>query len=222
MTHLFTINDAKNIVTYYSLAETRDLLKRSFITRPTISKTRMINEDVVRDSNQIYLSDVGNAFFFPDDDYQECHPYYMHKKVHYLSTPLSAAIKCSCDVRQLHPRYIESDLQEVGFPLDLPKHELEYIYTILKRTATFEQKTFYELAPLIRLILSLEEERFGDYESDIERLTIREACSKETQIEVLKLLQSYLKNSEAVKDTIEKMPLIEEKTKTISMLQKRA
>lgn len=71
MAHLFTINDAKNIVTYYNLAETRNLLKRSFITRPTISGIRMINEDVVRDSNQIYLSDVGNAFFFPDDDYQD-------------------------------------------------------------------------------------------------------------------------------------------------------
>ena len=85
----------------------------------------------------------------------------------------------------------------------------------------YRKKRIYKIIALIEFILSFEPYLLdGDYQKDLEGLTLTEAITEESDIRVLKILKHHLSNSRVVQELIDTIPQVEEKAKEISMIRK--
>lgn len=228
MKTIFTMNDNKTVVTAYRLASASDLLTRDALAKAKIVKCDSFNSDVLYDTERVYVTGANiswkeNAFFIAENRLSFQRPYRQRSySRQFLSKELSHAIYCYTSLHNLSPREMSQNLESIGHPLHL-KHseELQYIEDILTRTACIEKRQFTKLLPLIEFILSFEPCLLdGDYQKDLEGLTLTEAITEENDIRVLKLLRYHLSNSRVVQELIDTIPRVEEKAKEISMIRK--
>ncbi len=232
---MFTMNDNKTVVTAYRLASANDLLTRDSLAKAKIVKCESFNSDVLYDTERVYIAgddlpwEEEKAFFIADN-----HLSSIEKKRYgiisrqrsyskqILSKELSHAIYCYTSLHRFNPRAMAQNLKSIGHPSHLEhSEELQYIEDILTRTACIEKREFTKLLPLIEFILSFEPYLLdGDYQKDLEGLTLTEAITEESDIRVLKLLRYHLSNSRVVQELIDTIPQVEEKAKEISMIRK--
>lgn len=235
MKTMFTMNDNKTVVTAYHIASASDLLKRDSLAKAKIVKCESFNSDVLYDTERVYIVGADlpweeeKAFFIADN-----HLSSIEKKRYgiisrqrsyskqILSKELSHAIYCYTSLHRFNPRAMAQNLKSIGHPSHLEhSEELQYIEDILTRTACIEKREFTKLLPLIEFILSFEPYLLdGDYQKDLEGLTLTEALTEESDIRVLKILKHHLSNSRVVQELIDTIPQVEEKAKEISMIRK--
>ncbi len=232
MKTMFTMNDNKTIVTAYRLASANDLLTRDSLAKAKIVKCDSFNSDVLYDTERVYVTgaddlpwDKENAFFIADNHLPSIYGIISRHRSYsrqFLSKELSHAIYCYTSLHRFNPRAMAQNLKSIGHPSHLEhSEELQYIEDILTRTACIEKREFTKLLPLIEFILSFEPYLLdGDYQKDLEGLTLTEALTEESDIRVLKILKHHLSNSRVVQELIDTIPRVEEKAKEISMIRK--